>query len=176
VHLGAAYGPAKTWPSERVVDFCRLLDGAGGRAVLLGTTREAPAAEAIAREAPAVNLAGRDRPALLPSLLTELDALVAGDTGVAHLAAALGTPVVALFGPTDPALSAPRGRATALTNPVPCAPCFYRACPIEHPCLRGLDAARVHHAVLALVGSATRPHASMDERRVTAQQPTGGHR
>jgi heptosyltransferase II len=151
VHLGAAFGPAKTWPAERVVDFCRLLDEIGAHAVLLGTDNEAATAETIAAQVPATCLAGRDRPALLPSLLAELDALVAGDTGVAHLAAALGTPVVTLFGPTDPALSAPRGRATALTHPVPCAPCFYRVCPIEHPCLRGLDAARVRDAVMAMI-------------------------
>src|SRR5207248_3880638 len=84
VHLGAAYGPAKTWPAERVVDFCRALDAAGGAAVLLGTADEAALATAIASQAPAATLAGRDRPALLTSLLTELDALVAGDTGVAH--------------------------------------------------------------------------------------------
>jgi heptosyltransferase-2 len=157
VHLGAAYGPAKTWPAARVVDFCRLLDDAGARGVLLGTADEAPTAVAIAGQAPAATLAGRDRPALLPSLLTELDALVAGDTGVAHLAAALGTPVVALFGPTDPALSAPRGRTISLTHAVPCAPCFYRECPIEHPCLRDLGAARVRDAVLALLEGAMRP-------------------
>ena len=153
VHLGAAYGPAKTWPAERVAELCRLLDTVGARAVLLGTAGEAAAAAAIAAEAPAATLAGRDRPALLPSLLAELDVLVSGDTGVAHLAAALGTPVVTLFGPTDPALSAPRGRAVALTHPVPCAPCFYRVCPIEHPCLRGLAAKRVLDAVLALLES-----------------------
>jgi len=157
VHLGAAYGPAKTWPAERVAELCRLLDTVGARAVLLGTAAEAPAAAALAAEAPAATLAGRDRPALLPSLLAELDALVSGDTGVAHLATALGTPVVALFGPTDPALSAPRGRAVALTHPVPCAPCFYRVCPIEHPCLRGLEAKRVRDAVLALLESAPPP-------------------
>jgi len=157
VHLGAAYGPAKTWPAERVAELCRLLDTVGARAVLLGTAAEAPAAAAIAAEAPAATLAGRDRPALLPSLLAELDALVSGDTGVAHLATALGTPVVTLFGPTDPALSAPRGRAVALTHPVPCAPCFYRVCPIEHPCLRGLEAKRVRDAVLALLESPPSP-------------------
>ena len=73
--------------------------------------------------------------------------------------AALGTPVVTLFGPTDPARSAPRGRAVALTHPVPCAPCFYRVCPIEHPCLRGLPAKRVRDAVLALLESGLSPRA-----------------
>lgn len=157
IHLGAAYGPAKTWPAERVVDLCRLLGDVGVCAVLLGTEAEGATAAAIARETAASSLVGRDRPALLPALLAELDALVSGDTGVAHLAAALGAPVVTLFGPTDPARSAPRGRAVALTHPVPCAPCFYRVCPIEHPCLRELGGDRVRDAVLALLDARARP-------------------
>jgi heptosyltransferase-2 len=151
VHLGAAYGPAKLWPLERVTEFCRLLAGTDTTAVLLGAPADAPAGAAITASAPARSLVGRDRPALLPAVLAELDALVSGDTGVAHLAAALGTPVVTLFGPTDPELTAPRGRAAVVTHPVPCAPCFYRACPIEHPCLRGVEAARVWRAAEQLL-------------------------
>jgi lipopolysaccharide heptosyltransferase II len=140
VHLGAAYGPAKVWPLERTVEFCRLAHAAGVDAVLLGAPGDAAAAASVVAVAPALNLVGRDRPQLLPALLSELDALVSGDTGVAHLAAALGTRVVTLFGPTDPALTAPRGPGAAiLAHPVPCSPCFYRACPIEHPCLRGIE-------------------------------------
>jgi heptosyltransferase II len=161
VHLGAAYGPAKLWPVERVVDFCRLLAADRTTAILLGAPEDAESAARIVAQAPAVSLVGRDRPALLPALLSELDVLVSGDTGVAHLAAALGTPVVTLFGPTDPRLSAPRGRVAVLTHPVPCAPCFYRTCPIEHPCLRDLPAATVYaHTRMALraaaVGEASR--------------------
>lgn len=144
VHLGAAYGPAKVWPLERTAEFCRLAHAAGVDAVLLGAPGDAAAAASVAAAAPALSLAGRDRPQLLPALLSEIDALVSGDTGVAHLAAALGTRVVTLFGPTDPALTAPRGAAAALlAHPVPCSPCFYRACPIEHPCLRGIEPAAV---------------------------------
>jgi lipopolysaccharide heptosyltransferase II len=151
VHLGAAYGPSKLWPLERVTEFCRLLDADGTRAILLGAPGDADVAAAITAIAPAASLVGRDTPALLPAVLAELDVLVSGDTGVAHLAAALGTPVVALFGPTDPALSAPRGHALVVTNPVPCSPCFYRHCPIEHPCLRDIDAARVRSVTLGMV-------------------------
>jgi lipopolysaccharide heptosyltransferase II len=151
VHLGAAYGPAKLWPVERVAEFCRLIADDGSRAVLLGAPGDTAVAAAITAAVPAASLVGRDSPALLPAVLAELDVLVSGDTGVAHLAAALGTPVVTLFGPTDPRLSAPRGAATVVTNPVACAPCFYRHCPIEHPCLRGIDAGRVRAQALAML-------------------------
>jgi lipopolysaccharide heptosyltransferase II len=154
VQLGAAYGPAKLWPLERLIDFCRLLQARDATPVLLGAPGDAASAAAITAAVPAPSLVGRDRPALLPAVLAELDALVSGDTGVGHLAAALGTPAVTLFGPTDPRLSAPRGRAVVVTHAVPCAPCFYRACPIEHPCLRGVTAAEVHARALALLGVA----------------------
>jgi heptosyltransferase-2 len=149
IHLGAAYGSAKVWPVERVIALCRLLGGAGDTPVLLGAPADSALAAAVVRAAPAVSLVGRDRPDLLPALLSEVGVLVSGDTGVAHLAAALGTPVVTLFGPTDPRLTAPRGPATVVRRAVPCAPCFYRVCPIDHPCLRGLDAAEVREAVEA---------------------------
>ena len=143
LHIGADYGPAKVWPMARVIEACRALVTAGMIPLLLGAPRDAALAGTIVSATGVSSLVGRDDPALLPALLTEIDALVAGDTGVSHLAAALGTPAIVLFGPTDPALTAPRGTATVLTHPVPCAPCHYRACPIEHPCLDGIGAARV---------------------------------
>jgi heptosyltransferase-2 len=150
VHLGAAYGSSKRWPAERVAELCRALRARGEAPLLLGTREDLDTAERIARETGARSLVGRDRPELLIALLSRLDALVCGDTGVGHLAAALGTPVVALFGPTDPRLSAPRGPVRVLAHPVPCAPCFYRTCPIEHPCLRGLAAPAVAEALAGL--------------------------
>lgn len=154
IHLGAAYGPAKLWPAHRVTEFCRLVAGRDVVPVLLGPPDGAPAAAAIVAGAPAASLVGRDRPGLLPALLAELDVLVSGDTGVGHLAAALGTPVVTLFGPTDPRLTAPRGRAAVVTHAVACAPCFLRRCPIEHPCLAGVEPARVWAAAQGLLGAA----------------------
>ncbi len=155
VHLGAAFGASKIWPAEHVAAFCAEVGGAGAVSVLLGTTADRPRAAEVMRPAPVPSLVGRDRPEMLTALLAELDVLVCGDTGVGHLAAALGIPVVALFGPTDPRLTAPRGRGEVLAHPVPCAPCFLRACPIEHPCLRGLAPALVAERALALVAADT---------------------
>src|SRR5207244_11680013 len=97
VHRAAAYGPAKFWVHDRVVEFCRLAAARGALPVLLGAPSDEPAAADVLRATHALSLVGRDSPELLPAVLTEISALVCGDTGVAHLAAALGTPVVALF-------------------------------------------------------------------------------
>lgn len=150
IHLGAAHGPAKVWPADRVAELCRHVAHDGATAVLVGSAAEIPVARQVLSQVRALDLVGRDSRALLPSMLAELDVLVSGDTGVAHLAVALGTPAVTLFGPTDPSLTAPRGHAAVLHHAVPCAPCFYRTCPIDHVCLRGIGAAEVRDRVLAL--------------------------
>jgi heptosyltransferase-2 len=147
IHLGAAFGPSKLWPPERIAQLCRILSARGDVPVLLGARDDVDLASPIVRETGAASLVGRDSPALLGALLAEIDGLVCGDTGVGHLAAALGTPAVTLFGPTDPRLTAPRGRVRVIAHSVACAPCFYRACPIDHPCLRGVGADEVRDAL-----------------------------
>jgi heptosyltransferase-2 len=142
LHLGAAFGSSKLWPPEAFGRLARELAGVGLCPVLLGTGEDAATAEAVARAAatPVPSLVGRDRAAILARLLARLRCLVSGDTGVAHLAAAVGVATVTLFGPTDRRLTAPRGRgARALDRPVPCAPCFLPTCPIDHVCLTRLD-------------------------------------
>ncbi len=141
LHLGAAFGSSKLWPPAAFGHLARALAKAGLCPVLLGTEDDAPTAAAVADAAgvPVASLVGRDRPALLARLLGRLRCLVSGDTGVAHLAAAVGVPTVTLFGPTDRRLTAPRGPgARALDRAVPCAPCFLPTCPIDHVCLTRL--------------------------------------
>jgi heptosyltransferase-2 len=155
LHIGTSGGPAKLWAADRFARLADHLAGAGLRVLVLGAPDDAARAASVAsaaRRTPA-SLVGRDRPALLPHLLGRLACLVSGDTGVAHLAAALGIPTVTLFGPTDPRLSAPRGRAASrvLTGPAPCAPCFRSECPIEHVCMRAIDADAVARAVREIV-------------------------
>lgn len=152
LHMGVAGGSAKRWPVASFAALADRLTKEGLTPLLLGGPEDAArAARALAeaRSAPS-SLVGRDRPALLPHLLPRLAAVVSGDTGVAHLAAALGVPTFTLFGPTDPALSAPRGPAAeAVVGPAPCAPCLLAACPIEHTCMRAIAPAAVAARVLA---------------------------
>lgn len=152
IQLGAASGPAKLWPADRIGALIRQLGAHGAPVVMLGTQVATPLLRAVqaclGHTVP--HLVGRDDPSLLPALLAELAVLVSPDSGPAHVAAAVGTPVVALFGPTDPRLTAPRGPgAVALRTPVPCAPCFLSRCPIDHRCLRALQVETVAAAVRA---------------------------
>jgi len=151
IHLGAAFDASKVWPADRVATLCTLLHDRGATPLLLGPPGDA-ALDRLVREQAAIpvpSLVGRDRPDLLPTLLAKLDAFVSGDTGTAHLAAALGTRVITLFGPTDPELTAPRGPATIIVKGAPCAPCFYTRCPIDHVCMRAITAEEVADAVTA---------------------------
>jgi len=141
LHLGAAFGSSKLWPPEAFGRLARELAAGGLCPVLLGTAEDAATAADVVRAAgkSLASLVGRDRPAVLARLLGRLRCLVSGDTGVAHLAAAVGVATVTLFGPTDRRLTAPRGPgARALDRPVPCAPCFLPTCPIDHICLTRL--------------------------------------
>jgi heptosyltransferase-2 len=146
LHLGASFGPSKLWPPESFARLAAHLSTARLTPLLLGSPddRETAAAVIAATRRPPASLVGRDRPALLPRLLARVHCLVSGDTGIAHLAAAGGVPTVTLFGPTDPRFTAPRGPAArAVSHATPCSPCFLASCPIEHVCLRGIDADRV---------------------------------
>jgi heptosyltransferase II len=157
IQLGAAFGPSKLWPPERLADLASRLDAHGVTTVFLGPSdARALLGQVEARMGRAArSLVGRDSPALLPAVLAELSALVASDSGPAHVAGAVGIPTVTLFGPTDPRLTAPRGpRATAIWRRPVCAPCFRPRCPIDHRCLRGVEVEDVVRTVLGqLAGS-----------------------
>ena len=154
LHLGASFGPSKQWPPASFGALATRLAEGGLRPLLLGSAADADAARAAsaAAGAPLPSLVGRDRPDLLPWLITRLDCLVSGDTGVAHLAAALGVSTVTLFGPTDPRLTAPRAKSARVVDRwVACSPCFFASCPIDHVCLTGVAAADVCAEVMKAV-------------------------
>jgi heptosyltransferase-2 len=155
---GAAYGGAKRWLPDR---FARVIAGLarsrGAAAVLVGSEADGPAAWAIERELdkiveadarPAtINLVGRTDLPRFMGVLALCAVFVSNDSGAMHLAAALGVPVVALFGPTDDRATAPvAARATVLTSPAWCRPCLLRECPLDHRCMTGIEADAVIRA------------------------------
>ena len=121
---------------------------------ILGGPAERPLAAEIASsmQAPVRVLCGEtDLPGLL-GVLSRLRLLVTNDSGPMHLAAALGTPLVAIFGPTDWRETAPRGaRQRLLREDVECAPCKLRECPIDHRCMRAVRAESVIEAARELL-------------------------
>ncbi len=146
----AADGAVSALLDGPFAELATALRERGLQPLLLGSPADAgiDAAVRAAADWAVPSLVGRDSPEILPRLLSRLTCLVSGDTGVAHLAAAVGTPTVTLFGPTDPTLTVPRGRAALyIHGRAPCAPCFLERCPIDHVCMRDITAASVVQAV-----------------------------
>lgn len=147
---GAAYGPAKRWPAARFAELgARLQREADVELVLVGSAGEESLAAGIAAALPrpALDFTGRTTLRELAALLGRARLAVVNDTGSMHVANAVGVPLVALFGPTDPAATGPRRPpAVVLKKDVPCWPCFYRTCPYDHRCMTRIAAAEAFEA------------------------------
>ncbi|HVQ99812.1 MAG TPA: glycosyltransferase family 9 protein, partial [Mycobacterium sp.] len=117
IHPGAA-APSRRWPADRFAVVAATLRAAGHRVVLTGSPAEKPLADAIAAEAGLPEssvLAGQLDILGMVALISDCRLLVCGDTGVAHIATATGTPSVLLFGPTPPSRWGPRGDGRHIT-------------------------------------------------------------
>ena len=166
---GAEYGPTKRWPSDRFVETARILrEKAKCRWMVLGGAGDRALADVItgdltrATGEPPLNLAGATSLRELAAMLKISDLVLTNDSGPMHLAAAVGTPVVAIFGSTSPELTGPvfSERAQVVRRPAPCAPCFRRECPIDLRCLRGIEPEQVVAAALrCMAGGAARSRA-----------------
>ena len=161
---GAAYGQAKQWPAERMAETAaRLVREHAVRCIVLGAAGDRPAARAIESwlrehaplEAPLVlDLTGQTSLGALIGLLSRAELCVSNDSGGMHVAAALGRPVVAIFGPTNERATRPLGDHTVLTESVFCRPCMLRDCPIDHRCMKRITVDRVVEAATSRLGAA----------------------
>ena len=167
VHPGASV-PARAWPVAHNAALVDALSAAGRHVVVTGGPDERKLTSAVAGlpRAGVVDLGGRTSFGALAAVIAGADCIVVGNTGPAHLAAAVGTPVASPFAPTVPAV---RWRPWAvphelLRRDVPCAGCRARSCPVPgHPCLAEVGV----EEVLAAVARLARPGAAM---------ATGAHR
>lgn len=153
---GAAFAWTKRWPPDR---FGRLADALAARglasAVAIGSGEEAIAAEVgRATSGGKLPVLGLDLdPVGVAALAARARVVVANDSGPMHLAAAVGTPVVALFGPTDPGRTGPTGAPSeVLDRYVFCSPCYRKECPYGHECMREISVEAVVAAVERLMG------------------------
>ncbi|MDU0289168.1 glycosyltransferase family 9 protein [Saccharothrix longispora] len=156
LHPGASV-PARAWSPDRCAQAVAALAAAGHRVLVTGGPGETGLTRHVAG-AHGVDLGGRTTFAELAGLLAGADAVVVGNTGPAHLAAAVGTPVVSLFSPVVPAARwAPHGPHVLLGDQhAPCRGSRARECPVAgHPCLDRVTPDRVVAAVSDLVGVRT---------------------
>lgn len=156
IHAGARNGQAKRWPPAQIATLAtQLVDELHALVVLTGAPNEAHLAAAVVTHCPRplVNLTGQTTIPELVALLAASDVVVSGDSGPMHIACAVGTAVVALHGPTDPALSGPTAPdAIVLRQPLWCAPCYDASataeCRFGNPvCMKSLAPSAVLAAV-----------------------------
>ena len=146
---GAAYGTAKCWPADRYAELAgRLIAEFAADVILFGAASEKEVAARVAGLEPCViNLAGKTAIGDLPAFLARCGLFIGNDSGAMHLAAAVGLPVVAVFGPTDPGGTAPLATmVTVVQRQVACSPCFLRHCPIDHRCMTSVSVTEVLNA------------------------------
>jgi heptosyltransferase-2 len=128
--------PARRWPAERFAAVARALGADGARLVVMGGAAERDITRTVVDAAPgALDVGGATDLRGLAALLSMCQLVVTNDTGPMHLAGAVGTPTVTLWGPSDPAEVCPVGaRDVRVTGAaLPCKPCFKNACPRSGP-------------------------------------------
>jgi heptosyltransferase-2 len=140
---GATYGPAKRWPSENWTKLGKQITDNGSQILVFGSGDESELCQKIAQGigGRSLNLAGSLTLRQSAALISLCRRFTTNDTGVMHLAAAVGTPVTAIFGSTNPDWTRPWGdRHHVIYNKEPCSPCYKRECRFGHyKCLKGIS-------------------------------------
>jgi len=181
---GSTYGRAKRWLPDRyaeVVDRvareAQACSGTGVGLVILGAKGEEALGQAIARQVTVrtVVCSGRTTVRELLALVKRCQLFLTNDTGPMHVAAAFKVPLVAVFGPTDWQTTSPFGvEAKLVRQPVSCAPCLLRECPIDHRCMTGVTVEQVYGAARQLPLVAPPPVEAEPQERSGVCQPLAG--
>jgi len=152
---GSTNSMAKRWSA---VNFARLADllnrNFGSSAVLFGAQDELNVSRAVAAAAKSelTDLTGETDLEKATAILSELDLFISNDMGLAHIAAAVGTPTIVIFGPTNDATTRPLGQHVEIVRePVECSPCMLRVCPIDHRCMTRITPERLFESAAKML-------------------------
>jgi lipopolysaccharide heptosyltransferase I len=157
--LPGARWESKRWRAERFAELIERLHADGfPQCVLLGAAEDRPVADRViaATHGAAVDLVGRTSLRELAAVLSLAELVICNDSGPMHIAAAFGRPLVALFGPTNPARTGPYDPSARVVQlPLECVPCYRRECPLlHHNCMVQLEVEAVMQAVRTLTPTA----------------------
>jgi heptosyltransferase-2 len=158
VSPGAAYGGAKRWLPERFADSAiQIAYETNCAVVVMGSQAEFEICEQVRARVSeggveAVNLAGKTRLEAFIEIAAACRLILTNDSGAMHIGSALGVPTVVVFGATDDEATGPTGtNSRVVREPVECSPCLLRECPIDHRCMKRVDAARVARTALEVM-------------------------
>lgn len=153
---GAAYGPAKCWFPDRFAAVAeRFVGQKSARVVLFGGPGEAGVAAQVGALAGVgvLDLAGRTSLTEAMALIGLMDLFLTNDSGLMHVAAAQGVPVVALFGSTNPVTTSPRGeQSVIIRHAVDCSPCLEPECPLNYECMAAIGVDEVFEVCAQKLG------------------------
>ena len=152
---GAAYGPAKRWPVEKYSALAdKLAEATNGLILVFGTEADQEAASQIKAAAGdyVLDLTGKTSLALALACIDRCNVFITNDSGLMHVAAALNTPLVAIFGSTDHIATGPYSdQATVIRKPMDCSPCMKTHCPKQHfLCMEQIGVDEVAEAALEI--------------------------
>jgi heptosyltransferase II len=156
IHAGGLFGRAKHWGDGHYIETIRRLRVEGYDVVLLTSPGERAQAERIATTCNGVPMVGHAGDVLdLAAAISHCAAIVTNDSGPLHVAAALGVPSVAVFGPTDPERTVIPGATQVIRHPMACQPCYQRVCPLgHHRCMSEIEVDEVFTAAVTLFPAA----------------------
>jgi heptosyltransferase-2 len=153
---GATYGPAKKWFPDRFSSVAdKLVDGFSAQIVLFGSSEDNDTAAAVQVRAkyPMVDLTGKTSLREAMALMSRCRLFISNDSGLMHVAAALGVPTVAIFGSTNPATTSPPGRNHVIIyKNVACSPCLKTDCPTDFQCMDLIGVDDVYEAAVRMLG------------------------
>ncbi|MEO5859317.1 MAG: lipopolysaccharide heptosyltransferase II [Pyrinomonadaceae bacterium] len=147
IGAGSTNSRAKRWAAENFSRLADLLSSEkGAEVIFLGNENESDVSRSVVETSREkhIDLTGQTDLATATAILSEIDLFVSNDMGLAHIAAAVGTPTIVIFGPTNAKTTRPLGRLVeVIREPVECSPCMLRECPIDHRCMTRISPERV---------------------------------